>query len=71
MGLGGSLCEQWSDAVEEGRRSAPSKALTQTSPSPALAPANTQSPLGESKRAVHTPDNKMKRDFQSINMTSA
>lgn len=61
MGLAGSLCEQWSGAVEEGRQSAPSKPLTQTSPSPVLAPANNQSRLEESTQAVHKPENKFLR----------
>lgn len=69
MGHGGSLCEHWSGAVEEGRQSAPSKPLTQTSPSPVLAPANTPSHLEESTQAVHKPDNKIKTNFESINMT--
>lgn len=67
MGFGGSLCEQWSGTEEEGRQSAPSKSLTQTSPSPALAPANTQFHLEESTQAIHKPDKKKKT--KSIKMS--
>lgn len=63
-----SWCALWSDTVEGGRQSSPSRPQIQTSPSLVQAHANILSHPEESTPAAHTPDDTTETEYMNTNM---